>query len=376
MADHDNDIAARLDAAIAGLKSEFRAAQQGLTERVSATNDPTWVVQSTGGSGTHREATDQEAGALKQGLAERGRAFEASSRHIAELEQAVTDLKAEVAQLRNQEAWLVAANQELSERLVGLRTQEKLLAKTTTGADIDELKKGLAEQEEAAKVAAARLAEARRDGEAARRDGEAARGGVGLLSEEIAAVRADNALLQQALEAAQAQAAVRENEQRIALAAMEDNGETRKLGEILLSAGMLTEAQLSEALGQQAASGGRMVGEILVANGHVGECEVAQTVACQLRMPLIHLGDKSVQPEAAGLVGKGLCRQHRCIPVRSTADRLFLAMANPRDTGALEEAARASGRSVVPLVAPSSEVASAIDAIFSDPKEPLEAARA
>ena len=369
MADHDNDIAARLDAAIAGLKSEFRAAQQGLTERVSATNDLTWVAQRTGGSGTHREATDQEAEALKQSLAERGRAFEASSRHIAELEQAVTDLKAELAQLRNQEAWLVAANQELSERLVGLRTQEKLLAKTPTAADVDELKKGLAEREEAAKVAAARLAEARRDG-------EAARGGVGLLSEEIAAVRADNARLQQALEAAQAQAAVRENEQRIALAAMEDNGETRKLGEILLSAGMLTEAQLSEALGQQAASGGRLVGEILVANGHVGECEVAQTVACQLRMPLIHLGDWSVQPEAAGLVGKGLCRRHRCIPVRSTADRLFLAMANPRDTGALEEAARASGRNVVPLVAPSSEVASAIDAIFSDPKDPLEAARA
>ena len=63
MADHDNDIAARLDAAIAGLKSEFRAAQQG---SVSATNHLTWVAQSTGGSGTHREATDQEAEALKQ----------------------------------------------------------------------------------------------------------------------------------------------------------------------------------------------------------------------------------------------------------------------------------------------------------------------
>jgi len=376
MADHDKDIAARLDAAIAGLKSEFRVAQQGLTQTASATKDLTWMVQSRRSSGTHRETADQEAEALKRSLAERGQAVEASSRHIAELEQAVTDLKAQVVQLRNQEAWLVAANQELSERLVGLGTQEKRLPETTTAADIDKLKKGLEEREEAAKLAAARLAEARRDGEAARRNGEAARGGVGLLSEEIIALRADNARLQQSLEASQAQAAVRENEQRIALAAMKDNGETRKLGEILLSAGMLTEAQISEALGQQAASGGRMVGEILVANGHVGDCEVAQTVACQLRMPLIHLNNAGVQPEAAGLIGKGLCRQHRCIPVRSTADRLFLAMANPRDTGALEQAARASGRNVVPLVAPSSEVASAIDAIFSVPNEPIEAARA
>lgn len=369
MADHNKDIAARLDAAIAGLKSEFRTAQQGLTKTASATNDLTWVVQSTGRSATDREATDQEGEALKECVAERGRAFEASSRHIAELEQALTDLKAEVVQLRKQEAWLVTANQELSKRLVGLGTQEELLAKTTTDAGIGELKKELAEREEAAQVAAARLAESRREG-------EAARGGVELLSEEIVAVRADNARLAKALEAAKAQAALRHNEQRIALAAMEENGETRKLGEILLSAGMLTEAQLSEALGQQAASGGRLVGEILVENGHVNECEVAQTVACQLRMPLIHLGNAGVQSEAAGLLGKGLCRQHRCIPVRSTRDRLFLAMADPRDTGAIEEAARASGRNVVPLVAPSSEVASAIDAVFSDPKDPIESSPA
>jgi hypothetical protein len=184
------------------------------------------------------------------------------------------------------------------------------------------------------------------------------------LTREVAALRRENARLRDAMAAADSNASVRERQQRILLEALIANGHARKIGEILVAADIITHDQLAEALGEQDTAGERMVGEILVSKGHAEEEDVAQSVACQLHLPLVQLCDHTIQEEAAKAIDDILCASHKCIPIRMTGDKIFVAMANPRDEHAVQAIERASKRRVIAVVATPSDVHAAIRRLY------------
>jgi Na+-transporting NADH:ubiquinone oxidoreductase subunit NqrC len=184
------------------------------------------------------------------------------------------------------------------------------------------------------------------------------------LTAEVTSLRKANMCLRAALEDSEAKMAAKERQQQILLETLVTNGQMRKMGEILVGAGVITREQLQEALTEQEASPERMLGAILVEKGQVREEDVAQAVACQARLPVVDLSEKMVSPEAARLLDEALCKKHQCIPVRTTQDQVFLAMTNPRDSAAMAATERASGRRVVPLVATPSGICCAINTVF------------
>lgn len=363
MGDGNEDIVGRLDAALCALKTDLITAQQGLTQQISTANerlrDLIWVLAQKAGSGDASGDSGKEIEHLGQVLAGRERAEGASAQHVADLEKTVADLKAEIALLRSQEAWLVTANQDLSERLITLRAESKTTAKTLGEAEVEigRLKSSLAQQERNAQMLRDEL-------ETVHQAQESSPETLKHLASEVTSLRYDNARLRVALEETEARAVGRVRRQEILLESLLSNGRTCRIGELLVSAGVITQQDLADALRTQESTPNRLLGSILMDEGHAGEEEITQAVACQCQLPFVSLNGNVVMPEATRLVDAATCRRHQCIPVRAAPNRLFVAMANPRNRATVPAIEQETRRRVIPLVATPSDITSAIQSVY------------
>ncbi len=125
-----------------------------------------------------------------------------------------------------------------------------------------------------------------------------------------------------------------------------------RIGDLLVSSGIITKEQLAAALAMQARSGGR-VGSNLVELGIVDERALAHVLAQQLNIPSASAAQLD-KPAKAALerITRALAERHRAVPLRIDGQRLWIALADPTDSVALSALQRESGMEVRPMVAP------------------------
>jgi predicted nucleic acid-binding Zn-ribbon protein len=145
------------------------------------------------------------------------------------------------------------------------------------------------------------------------------------------------------------------------LSGFDSEGRRRRMGDILVDAGVLTEEQLKQALQEQQEHPQRRLGALLVELGHTESDVIAQVLACQLRLPFVHLEQDVPEEIAIRLVSGRLCRHHHCVPVRIKDESVILAMSNPLDLIAIEDIELATSRRVDPVVAAEPDIAKAIE---------------
>lgn len=115
-------------------------------------------------------------------------------------------------------------------------------------------------------------------------------------------------------------------------------GET-KIGNILLSQGLITEPQLSRAVIAQEGSG-KILGEMLVALGYVTHNDIAHALADQLGIPYFELNDDfKLEKEEVKLVPENVARRYCMFPVRNkdnhSSQSITLVMRDPLDVEAV-----------------------------------------
>src|SRR4051812_22338100 len=107
----------------------------------------------------------------------------------------------------------------------------------------------------------------------------------------------------------------------------------KKIGELLVEAGVVSSSHIQEALVRQRTDGSARLGEILVARGLASNVVVAQALAHQFELPFARL--PSIPPEISALVPLEIQAQHRIVPFRLERDakgeRLHLAIADPAE---------------------------------------------
>jgi hypothetical protein len=130
-----------------------------------------------------------------------------------------------------------------------------------------------------------------------------------------------------------------------------------RLGDLLVSKGFVTEAQLSEALVEARETGDR-VGRVLLRKNFVFESELARTLSEQWAIPYLNLSVVSVDRHAARLLPHEIGTQFAAIPVRYLDGAVQVAFADPSDAEALA-AVREHIPSIAPGVAELSDIATA-----------------
>lgn len=148
--------------------------------------------------------------------------------------------------------------------------------------------------------------------------------------------------------------------------AFDARGHKKRMGEILVGLGVLTEVQLKTLLKEQAADPHQRLGSLAVAHGFIGEHLVARILAAQLRLPYQDLAEIEVEASARALVSSHVVRLHRCLPLREADGVLTVAMVNPLDLIAIEDVELASGRRVAPVVATPSDIDALLERIYPE----------
>ena len=137
-----------------------------------------------------------------------------------------------------------------------------------------------------------------------------------------------------------------------------------RIGDMLVAAGFVTEAQVTQALASQKKSG-RRLGRELVELGFVSELQMTQILSNQLSVPWVSLHHVEFSRELLNLLPAPLADQHGVIPiykrdVKRAGTTLFIAMEDPTDADALDAVRKAVALPVKPMIAPASDVRNAI----------------
>ena len=110
----------------------------------------------------------------------------------------------------------------------------------------------------------------------------------------------------------------------------------KRLGEILVSAGVLDEGRLRAALAEQRRWGGPL-GRILVDMGGITEEAMVQALSHQLNFPSVNLDQKNIAKDVLDLVPAELAEQHSVVPFSVQGKFLDVAMADPTNLGIIDE---------------------------------------
>ena len=127
----------------------------------------------------------------------------------------------------------------------------------------------------------------------------------------------------------------------------------KRLGDILIANGALTDEQLQTALEIQRHNGER-IGRILMEEKFITEEQLIDALREQLGVEFIDLASEAINPALASLLPKKIAREHMIVPVRSNGDDLYVAMVDPLNFVAIDEAKQATRRRIVPLIATTS----------------------
>ncbi|MHB8439753.1 MAG: GspE/PulE family protein [Acidimicrobiales bacterium] len=139
--------------------------------------------------------------------------------------------------------------------------------------------------------------------------------------------------------------------------------EPGRLGDLLVHANLISNAQLAHALTQQATTGKR-IGDMLVDLGILREEDLAKALATQLHVPLVDLSTGSPDPEAVALLPESIARARLVIPLRFQDDGTVIVAAADPDAGLSVTLSTAMKRTVDLVLAPRSDVQRAIDAAY------------
>lgn len=145
---------------------------------------------------------------------------------------------------------------------------------------------------------------------------------------------------------------------------------------MLIRQNVLTEDELKKALELQKGSG-KKIGEVLVDNGFITEDMIVRALQMQLGLKVVQLTGVTIPKEVRNLVSVDLLKKYTCIPFELdpyNANILHLAMADPMDMAAIDDISIVTNLQIEPYIATTRDILAAIDRCYGA-SETLDAAR-
>lgn len=120
---------------------------------------------------------------------------------------------------------------------------------------------------------------------------------------------------------------------------------SRKLGEWLILEGLITEAQLGDALAHQSERGGKL-GEILIKLGFVDADEYVAFLARVAGVGSVRLPNYAIRQENVDLLPKEFAARHELVPIDRFGKQIVIAMVCPLNYTAVNEVENITGLQV------------------------------
>ena len=124
-----------------------------------------------------------------------------------------------------------------------------------------------------------------------------------------------------------------------------------RLGEVLVSEGLTSEAEIHVALSQQKKQKGKRLGEVLVELGMVDESAIARVLANRLGLPFIDLDSTDIESDALAEIPARVIREQQVFPIKADIETLTVAMGDPLSSEAIDAVRFTCKKRVVEVVA-------------------------
>ncbi|MBQ8519495.1 MAG: Flp pilus assembly complex ATPase component TadA [Agathobacter sp.] len=140
-----------------------------------------------------------------------------------------------------------------------------------------------------------------------------------------------------------------------------------RLGDLLVSSGVITEEQLELALRMQKEEmQGKRLGTVLIESGIITENQLIETLQMQLGVEFIDLNNTAIPPEMAQVLPKNIAKKHMVIPIKVVRNELYLAMVDPLNFITIEEVQSATRKKVIPVIATTAAMERAVLNLYSN----------
>jgi type IV pilus assembly protein PilB len=146
----------------------------------------------------------------------------------------------------------------------------------------------------------------------------------------------------------------------------------RRLGQILVDLGYLTEDQLWDVLEEQKQSPGEIIGQVAIRMGLVTDVQVTEALAEQWGMPVVSLAETTIPPNVLEIVPQTMADIYKIMPVSLKNNVLTVAMADPQNVGALDDLRNFLGYDVRGAVSNLHDVEQAIARYYADKEDSIE----
>ena len=138
----------------------------------------------------------------------------------------------------------------------------------------------------------------------------------------------------------------------------------RLLTSFLIRHNFFSEDEFLFALAVSKAQGKRL-NKVLIEERLISPYALATAISCHFNIPFIDLSRYVVQLEARRSIPEALVFQHDVLPLSLESERLTIAMAEPYDLELLEELRPYVDRSIAPFVAMETEIEEAIGHVYA-----------
>ena len=132
------------------------------------------------------------------------------------------------------------------------------------------------------------------------------------------------------------------------------------IGELLLRQKKITNEQLSEALKLQPINN-KKLGEILIEKGYISEITLLRALSEQLKIEVVNLDNYYINTDATKLLSENTAKRTCSIPLKIWEDKILIAMNDPLNIFAIEDIEAETGRKAEAVLASKKKIINAIE---------------
>ena len=140
---------------------------------------------------------------------------------------------------------------------------------------------------------------------------------------------------------------------------------TRRIGQIFVDMGFITDEQLQLLLEEQQQQPGALLGKLAEDMTLITDEQLAQALGEQMNMKVVSLGDAPIAPELLEKLTETMAQLYRVIPVRFDGHRLTVATCDPQNLSIQDELRTFLGFDIEMVVATEREIKATIERFYS-----------
>ena len=146
----------------------------------------------------------------------------------------------------------------------------------------------------------------------------------------------------------------------------------RRLGQILVDLGYITDEQLDMLLAEQRRKPGELLGKLAESLGLITDEQLAEALAEQMAMRVVTLSETTINPKIIDKVTEPMAQLYRIIPIDFRDDTLTIATCEPQKLSVQDELRTLLGYNIRACVATEKEIVTALERYYASNVESLE----